>query len=285
MRYRLSVTAQTEVVGQLDAVTPLLVIRTRSNDVLAIEPGDVVSIREVPYRPVRTSQIRALAHAQALAWPGTEQQWLDGWLLRAAGGSTSRANSAVPLDFSANLGTLPQIADWYRDRGLPAWLMLPDRLLPVRTAGVKDTKVLVRDTGGADPGGVALTAAPDASWLAGYQREVPVSVLTAVVDGELTFAAVPDAAVARGAVTATPDGTRWLGISALRVDPAQRRRGHALRLCAALLAWGAGHGAQQAYVEVEVGNDAGLALSARLGFRLHHRYRYVEARALGTPTI
>ena len=115
--------------------------------------------------------------------------------------------------------------------------------------------------------------------------EVAIPLLTAVVDGEVVFAAVPDAAVARGAVTATPDGTRWLGISALRVDPAQRRRGHARRLCAALLAWGATHGAQQAYVEVEVDNAAGLALSAALGFRLHHRYRYVETRALGTPTI
>ena len=39
--------------------------------------------------PVRASEIRALEHAAALAWPGVERQWLDGWLLRAGHGATA----------------------------------------------------------------------------------------------------------------------------------------------------------------------------------------------------
>ena len=96
---------------------------------------------------MRASEIRALEHAAALAWPGTEQHWQDGWLLRAGGGHTSRANSAVPLDFSATVAALPAIIGWYAERGLPAWLALPERLLPVRSLGagigIKNTKVMV----------------------------------------------------------------------------------------------------------------------------------------------
>ena len=66
----------------------------------------VVSVRELSHVPVRTSEIRALEHAAALAWPGVEQQWLHGWFLRAGRGVTSRANSAVPLDFSAQLSLI-----------------------------------------------------------------------------------------------------------------------------------------------------------------------------------
>ena len=94
---------------------------------------------------MRAAEIRALEHAAALAWPGTEQHWHDGWLLRAGGGYTSRANSAVPLDFSATIAALPGVIDWYERRGLAPWLALPERLVPVRAAGIKNTRVMVGD--------------------------------------------------------------------------------------------------------------------------------------------
>lgn len=284
LRHRLSPTETTDVIGHLEAVTPMLLIRTKSDGVLEIAPEAVLAIREIPYRPVRTSEIRALEHAAALAWPGVEQQWLDGWLLRFGHGVTSRANSAVPLDFSATLTTLPAIVDWYRRRSLPAWLLLPERVLPVRAAGVKNTRVMVGDVGG-DADGVTLAADPGADWLRVYERDVPVDVLRAVVDGEVVFASVPGAAVGRGAVTRAPDGTRWLGISAVRVDPARRRTGLARRVCYGLRAWGAAHGAQRAYVEVLADNDAAVGLYTAMGFRLHHTHRYVEADRLLPSTI
>lgn len=279
LRYRLGVGEFTDVIGFLEAVEPSLLIRTKSDGVVVVAPETVVAVREISHRPVRTSEIRALEYAAAMAWPGVEQQWLGGWFLRAGHGVTSRANSAIPLDFSATLTPLPAIVDWYSDRGLPAWLALPERMLPVRAAGVQTTRVLVRD-GLTDTGDAALSAEPDAEWLAIYQRDVPLDVLTAVVDGEVVFASVPGAAVGRGAVTAAPNGDRWLGISAVRVDPEQRRRGHGGRLCAALLAWGADQGAQRAYVQVLDDNNAAMALYASMGFRLHHSHRYVEATAL-----
>ena len=153
LRYRSGAAEHTDVIGHLEADVPSWRIRTKSDGVVDIDPADIVSAREISYKPVRTSEIRALEQAAALAWPGVEQQWLDGWLLRAGHGVTSRANSAVPLDVSADLRALPGIVDWYRGRGLAPWLALPERLLAVRTPGVKQTRVLVSDVSTGAPAG------------------------------------------------------------------------------------------------------------------------------------
>ncbi|WP_124713647.1 N-acetylglutamate synthase, CG3035 family [Mycolicibacterium nivoides] len=283
LRYRLpagSAKPLTDVIGHLERLDPTVLIRTKDGELVDISPADIVSVRELSHAPVRASEIRALEHAAALAWPGVEQQWLGGWLLRAGHGVTSRANSAIPLGVSAQIADLSAVRDWYRERNLPAWLALPERLLPIRTPGIKPARVMVRElpaAGAPRPPGVTLAQQPDAQWLAIYEREVPADVLTAVVDGVLTFATVPDCAVGRGAVTTAPDGAAWLGISSVRVSPAHRRRGHARAVCEVLQAWGAEAGAGQAYVQVEVDNHAAIALYTALGFRLHHQTRYVAA--------
>ncbi len=289
IRYRL-VSGLTDVVGHLEAVTPRVLVRTKSDGVVEVTPKDIVAVRELSHRPVRASEIRALEHAAALAWPGTEQQWLAGWFLRSgtvAGATyTSRANSAIPLDFSAALADLPEVVDWYRERGQPAWLAVPERLLRVSATGIKPTRVMVRDVPElADVPAVALAAQPDASWLAIYHRDVPAEVLTAVIDGDVVFATVPGAAVGRGAVTSAPDGTRWLGISSVRVADDHRRQGHATTVCAALQSWGAQRGAQQVYVEVLADNTPAIALYEAMGFRLHHSHRYVAAESVLGPTL
>ncbi|OBB00511.1 GCN5 family acetyltransferase [Mycolicibacterium fortuitum] len=287
LRYRLpagSAKPLTDVIGHLERLEPTVLIRTKDGELVDIAPADVVTVRELSHTPVRASEIRALEHAAALAWPGVEQQWSGGWLLRAGHGITSRANSAIPLDVSAQIAHLAVVRDWYRERDLPAWLALPERLLPIRTPGIKPARVMVREPAAASTTPtVTLAQQPDAQWLAIYERDVPVDVLTAVIDGRLTFATVPGCAVGRGAVTTAPDGTPWLGISSVRVSPAHRGQGHARAVCEALLAWGAESGAQRAYVQVEVDNHAAIALYTTLGFRLHHQTRYVAAEDVLTP--
>jgi N-acetylglutamate synthase len=103
VRYRLpagSVPPLTDVIGHLLTVGPTVTVRTKRGDVVEIAADDVVAIKGLSAAPVRTGDIRNLEHAAALAWPGVEQQWLGGWLLRFGHGSTRRANSAVPLDVS-----------------------------------------------------------------------------------------------------------------------------------------------------------------------------------------
>jgi ribosomal protein S18 acetylase RimI-like enzyme len=105
-------------------------------------------------------------------------------------------------------------------------------------------------------------------------------VLTAVIDGEVAFGTIADAAVGRAAVTTGPDGTRWVGLSAVHVVEQARRRGLASELCRALLIWGAERGAARAYVQVLADNTAALRLYEPMGFAEHHRSRYVDARSL-----
>jgi hypothetical protein len=134
-------------------------------------------------------------------------------------------------------------------------------------------RVLVRDVRSAGEPGQAITLSPrpDDAWLRSYRREIPIAVLTAVVDGELMFGAHSGGAIARAAVTDAPDGTRWVGLSAIRADDGQA----GAALCEAMLAWGAERGATRGYTHTP---DTGATdLVAALGFRLHHRRRYVRA--------
>jgi hypothetical protein len=278
VRYRRpagSVPPLTDVIGHLLDTTPVVRVQTKTGAVAQFAPADVVAIRTLNDAPVRTSQIRTLEHAAALAWPGVEQHWLDGWLLRAGHGVTHRANSAVPLDISAHQSAIPTIVDWYQRRDLVPRLSIADRLLRLTDAGEHANRMLVRDvhTAQADPS-VRLSARPDEDWLRFYQRQIPVDVLTAVVDGELVFGTHPDAATARASVTDAPDGTRWVGLSAVRADP-QHDAGRAL--CEALLAWGAARGATRGYIRILDDDHAAASLAHSLGFTLHHRARYVRA--------
>nr|WP_227464285.1 GNAT family N-acetyltransferase [Nocardioides lijunqiniae] len=67
----------------------------------------------------------------------------------------------------------------------------------------------------------------------------------------------------------------WVGFRTIEVDPEHRRRGLGLAIMAELLDWGAERGATTAYLQVLGDNEPALALYARLGFREHHRYRYL----------
>ena len=261
VRYRRpagSVPPLTDAVGHLLAVDPVVRVRTKTGAVVEFAPADVVALRVLTDAPVRASEIRALEHAAAAACPGVEHTWLDGWLLRAGHEASLWANSAVPLDISAHPATIPAIADWYERRGLTPWLAFPDRLLrpPPGLAAEHIERVFVRDVSSVTP-----ASRPDPS------------VTLEQRSGETVFGAHAGGAVARAAVTDAPDGTRWVGLS--EVQPAGPAP-----LYEALLAWGADRGATRAYTRV---HDTGATtLADRLGFRLHHRRRYVPARRIDT---
>ena len=290
VRYRRppgSVPALSDAVGHLLQVDPMVRVQTQAGDVVEFAAADVLTVRRLTDVPVRNSQIRAVEHAAALAWPGVQQEWVDGWLLRAGHGATMRANSAVPLEISASMAAVPAIVDWYLQRGLTPRLAIPDRLIPlaIDTPVECETRMLVCDLASATPASpsssnVMLAPHPSNEWLDCYARDVPVDVLTAVVDGDVVFGMRAGGAAGRAAVTAAPDGTRWAGLSAVRVTDDSRLQGHARAMCTTLLAWGAERGATQGYAQVVEGLDstaAALGLLRSLGFAPQHRCRYLRA--------
>ncbi|MFG1933194.1 GNAT family N-acetyltransferase [Mycobacterium sp. NPDC048908] len=282
VRYRLpagSTPPLTDVVGHVLSFGDTLSIRTKRGEVVDVATADVVTMKTLAAAPVRTGDIRNLEYAAAMAWPGAEHEWVDGWLMRFGHGSTRRANSAVPLSVSPS--GVGAVVEWYAAHGLTPLVAAPDRLLRIPHAVATDGENLIM-TGELDvtAAGVDIAGAPDDDWLRLYQRGVPTDVLAAVVDGEVAFGSIAGAAVGRAAVTVAPDGVRWVGLSAVHVVPEARRRGLARHLCAGLLAWGGERGATRAYVQVLTDNGAAITLYESMGFTVHHRSRYVDARSL-----
>src|SRR6267378_1128191 len=231
LRYRLpvgSVPPLTDVIGHLLAIGPTLSVRTKRGDVVDVAFADVVAIKALAAAPVRTGEIRNIEYAAALAWPGVEQQWLEGWLLRFGRGRTRRANSAVPLDVPTG-NDVGALIDWYAARAAAPLVAAPDRLLRI-------------------PLGV-----PTDEWLGLYRRDVPVDVLTAVIDGEVAFATTAGGAVGRAAITTAPDATRWVGLSAVHVGEAAR------------------HGPRTVQSAVGVGRRSRCDARLRAGARRQHR--------------
>lgn len=283
-----SVPPLTDVIGVLLGRDPV-VVRARDGREVTVAETDVLRLKVVPAAPVRTAEIRDLEHAAALAWPGTEQAWLGGWLARASGGFTGRGSSCVPLGAPPDCG-VAEVARWYAARGLPARFAQPERLAVTLPRGYDrgdDVHVLtaeVDDTAARGDGALDVRPDLDDDWLAAYHyRGTPLpphaaDVLRAVVDGTVGFARISGVdgvlAVGRGAVTTAPDGVRWLGLTALEVAPTARRRGLGVRLLSGLAAWGSAQSAQRVYLQVAADNDGALALYAGAGFTRHHGYRY-----------
>jgi N-acetylglutamate synthase len=292
--------AATDVLGELvEWAGGRLVVRTKAGDTVSVPEGDVIVAKVIPRRTVTRREVRDLEAAAAAGWRGSEVAALGGWLLRAAAGFTGRANSCLPLSEPGfALGeAVDRVERWYRDRGLPPAFQVPTLLgrpleaeLDRRGWPPPPEDVLVMTAplpvvgGGHRPGlaAVTVTAEPDDAWLTAYHYrggDLPTNASPVLLNADpVGFASVDDnggrVAIARGAVTDAPSGRRWLGITAVEVDPGARRRGLASHVMAGLAQWGLVHGATDCYVQVAGGNSGALELYERLGFDEHHRYHY-----------
>lgn len=289
-----------DVIGVVEKLEPLTV---RRGDEL-VEIGEVHIMKRLSPRTVRNSDIRAIETATARAFPGQEQQLIDGWLLRAGAEIAERSNSATPIGHSAGFTAVPmaEIEEFYRSRRMAVQLLVPERIgkpalrlieaAPERWELGEEIVVMSRELDGAAAGtadaDVRVDAQPDAEWLAMYHYrgqalpEAAVRDLAQRIDGQIGFARLvlggETVAVTRATITASDDGRRWLGYSAVEVAPEYRRRGYGTRLGHAVLAWGATQGADHAYLQVRASNQAGIALYTKLGFVEHHRHRYARLR-------
>jgi N-acetylglutamate synthase len=243
-----------------------------------------------------------LERAAAKHWRGTEEEWLGGWLLRAAEGFTGRANSVLPLGDPPGAldDALSGVTGWYRARGLPAMISVPmpmdgtallDGELAERGWGLRPGAALVmtadladRPSAGPAPGGTApdgsvrVDAEPDDEWLRMHRyrgqsdlppvrmkllRSAPSQGFVSIRDGA-TSVAVGRVSVAEG----------WAGISAVEVDAMHRRRGLGTAITSACCDEAFARGVRRVFLQVETENEAARALYERCGFTYSHRYHY-----------
>ena len=248
-------------------------------------------------------------------WRGTEEEWLGGWLVRAAEGFTGRANSVLPLgDPGMPLDeALTAVSRWYRDRGLPPMIVVPapaqhapqdaatQATAPQNQALDRDLSrrgwltrpgpafVMVAEL----PLGISLNGQsagreirvspePDDAWAAMYHyrgQDLPAiarKVLTSAE--EQSFVSI----TARGKVLAIARlsiAEGWAGITAVEVHPDHRRQGLGAAITAAVCHEAALRGLHDVFLQVEVDNVPAQSLYKRLGFRYSHRYHYRVAPA------
>lgn len=238
------------------------------------------------------------------AWPCLEEMRHRGWRLRFGGGYTKRANSvnATPWAEPLDDDDIALIATRYHERGLaPVYRLTgdvmrgapgPADLLDARLARLGyrlrepswvmhapaiDTSALGRV--GASEADIELL--DRARWADAYDvitgsspgEHGPHRRLLSQIGARAAFAVrrADGAPVACGLGIIA--GSR-LGLFEIATRAAHQGRGHAGRLCAGLLAWGARAGARAAFLQVGGGNDTAIRLYERLGLSRVYAYRY-----------
>ncbi|WND35316.1 GNAT family N-acetyltransferase [Streptomyces sp. BB1-1-1] len=298
----------TDTVGVLTSWDDgVLRITRKSGESVRVPESALVAGKVVPSAPARrrgpAASYEELARVAARAWRPVESERLGEWELRAAAGFTRRANSVLPLgDPGMPLDeALTAVRRWYAERGLPAYVQtatgaegtqeplcaelerrgwVREVTAEVWTGGLAQVADLSEGTG------VVLSREADEAWLARYQRKgVSEVALRVLADGpSVWFATVPGADPAAPAAIGrcVVDG-RWVSFAAVEVDPAQRRRGLATAVMAALARRALDEGASAAWLQVETDNAGARALYAGMGFAAHHAYHhYREPASAGT---
>jgi ribosomal protein S18 acetylase RimI-like enzyme len=241
--------------------------------------------------------VRGLEERGFNAWPALQTMVVDGWLLRFAAGHSKRANSVNPLRPGESFGAVLETAEGlYAAQGLPTIFRVTplapwaDALLEARGYVPFEESLVMTGglaTAAPDPA-VRLWPTPGPAWSAGFaaanrvgedRRQTHDRMLAAirlpaafaVLEEEGQPAAYGLAVAERGMV----------GLFDIVTMPAARRRGLGRRLVRALLAWGAAHGAQSAYLQVIGDNLPAQALYRDLGFEVAYRYHYRKRLAQG----
>ncbi len=286
IRRRLPDQHLTDVVGVLRALGEMDLIVATDKGEVTIRYADIVAAKEVPPRPVKYSEIAALERAAVGGWPPVETAALGDWVLRAGGGWTNRANTALPIgDPCVSLEEgVATVVSWYKERGLQPRFAVP---LPLARGVARvleaqgwesyfPTTVMVSDLSfAAEDSDVVLADEPDEAWLrmmAGQKGELPPIARSILTGPEMvTFASLycggELAAIGRCAVA---DG--WAGFALVQTSLPYRGQGLARKVMGALAAWARAAGAGRGYLQVEEANEPAISLYTRLGFARHHGY-------------
>jgi ribosomal protein S18 acetylase RimI-like enzyme len=283
------------VVGEvLEADAERWSVRRRDGSVTVVEVASIEAQRVVPPGKAQRASAAEVEQAAALGWRALETARLGDWLLRASGGFTKRANSALatgdpgqPLE-----DAITTVEAWYAERGLPARVQAVDGTSDPALAGhlaqrgwvaQAATHVMTGEIAhslralAAGSHRVDLADAPDDDWIACYARvgnevsDLARALLTN--HPQAIFASVRDrgevVAIARSAVD-----HKWAGLFAVEVVPEHRRRGLGAAVSVGALREAGRRGARQVYLQCTADNVAAVALYQRLSLKIHHGYRY-----------
>ncbi len=229
--------------------------------------------------------------------PATHQAFYDGWVLRASGTDTRRANSATALQ-SSNLPLEQKIAyteAWYRTYGQSAIFRLTAAFSPADLDATleargytreADTFVMTLDLAGGVsqdepvlPAGAKLVERTVSEGLDDVHRMRAVTPehherdtqRQALWKGPQRFVSLKTInGVASTGMARMEAG--HIGIFSMRTAGNARGKGYATLLVAHLLAWGREQGASKAFLQVDQANEAAIAVYQKFGFTPAYSY-------------
>ncbi|MPZ66069.1 MAG: GNAT family N-acetyltransferase [Pseudonocardiaceae bacterium] len=235
--------------------------------------------------------VAALERVCAAGWPAQVTEHLGDWLLRAAGGFSGRANSALAVGdpglevpdalaevqrFATRHGVAPraqvvQTTPWEAAVQRAGWAVDDTGPVSVQVALLPDI------TDGPHGGGaeIEVTDAPTPDWwqlVAGTTRPGE-SQRAVLLGGVVGFGLARIDGEVVGAVRAALVDD-WVHLARLAIDPARRGRGLGRALTAAASDWAQQRGARHAVLQVSLHGTAAWRVYSTLGFTEHHSYRY-----------
>jgi GNAT superfamily N-acetyltransferase len=286
------------VVGVLVAASPKTwSVRRRDGTVSVINITAITASRVVPPGRAQRASATEVALIAALGWRAPQMQRLGDWLLRAGGGFTGRANSALALgDPGMTLDAALDLTEhWYGDHALPSRIQLLDRETPAGLGDLLDRRgwevsplvhVMTGELGHVLRAAPDLSSAhlelrlddsPDESWLACYRQDggtLPPAAREILTNHPgAIFASLRHDGRALAIARATVDD-RWAGLFGVEVAAAHRRRGLGAVVSGAALRYAAERGARRTYLQVSADNTPAVELYERLGYAKHHDYVY-----------
>ncbi|MFN3376547.1 MAG: GNAT family N-acetyltransferase [Burkholderiaceae bacterium] len=235
--------------------------------------------------------LQVLEECALNAWPAQHTVLHQGWVLRANGGFTKRANAVSALQDQAPWDGVQAAAEAHYARlGQPALF----RITPLAPAEA-DAALERSGYRHFDPSWVMTAsleaAAPDtrvhcapghtAEWLDGTAAAQGHPASAWPLHHATVRAVVPAHACATLRVQGQALGyglgvleRGWMGLFDLVVLPSARGQGLGTALVRALLDWGRQAGAQAAYLQVRIANSRAQQLYERLGFVPTYGYHY-----------
>jgi len=287
-----------DVVGHLKSATSLI---NRKGQEISFDPKQIFVWREIVERPnlagkgaPLTLRVLELDQICSLTWPATEELDNSGWLMRAAGGVTNRANSVLPLAANLEAGALKDFAEklsaaqeFYNKRNLPtifqvalpAWQLLSEKLRSIGAIETLRGNTMVNDLSPSKqivPAGFEILQSDQFSneWLAvkptpGIEKILSgcaATYLTMINNGKAI--ATCRIALAKG----------WSSITRVYVHQDFRGQGLGKAIMAAALEASFEQGATKALLQVEANNAIAIGVYESLGFNFHHEYSYLELK-------
>ena len=287
-----------DVVGHLRTSTSLI---NRKGEEISFDPEQIFVWREIVERthlagkgaPL-TLRVLELDQICNLTWPATEELENSGWLMRATGGVTNRANSILPLVTNLETGALTDFAEklqsaqeFYQKRNLPTifqvalptWQILSEKLRSIGAVETLHGNTMVTDLISSKqivPAGFEIVQSDQFSdeWLGvnptpGIEKILSgcaATYLSGLKNGKAI--ATCRIALAKG----------WSSITRVFVHQDFRGQGLGKAIVAAALEASFEQGATKALLQVEANNAIAIGVYESLGFNFHHEYSYLELK-------